>query len=291
MTRPLIRKRAFHFKNTRPSDPGLTPFAGWRPENRAFYIEFWEWLKIGGYSENVIATYSVPVRLALSLLHKPYPEIDPTTDLAQVRAYLQTRCRPSTYATYHKGLTKLADYLCLRGHLPAPAPVIHWDYYLASLPAWLAEAVRAYITHCQRIWRPEQRYRAARDLLSHLTLFLRWVKARTPLSGSQELTPALWLDYVDARLLAGIQPVTLNGELLHLQNLARFLEDRGQPVGPGLRQLKPLPGRERLPRDVADSHLCQLQAVMEAEVGRLGRMDLAWFLLMWHSGAYTTQYP
>lgn len=71
MTRPLIRKRPFHFKNIHLSDPNLTPFAGWRPENRAFYVEFREWLQSGGYSENVIATYSVPVRLALSLLNKP----------------------------------------------------------------------------------------------------------------------------------------------------------------------------------------------------------------------------
>lgn len=32
MTRPLIRQRVFHFKNTRPIDPNLTPFAGWRAE-------------------------------------------------------------------------------------------------------------------------------------------------------------------------------------------------------------------------------------------------------------------
>lgn len=99
MTRPLIRKRPFHFKNTYPSDPNLISFAEWRPENRAFYREFREWLKSGGYSEHVIATYSVPVRLALSLLDKSYPEIDPSTDLEPVQAYLRSRL-PAFNLTY-----------------------------------------------------------------------------------------------------------------------------------------------------------------------------------------------
>lgn len=287
MTRPLIRKRPFHFKNTCPSDPNLTPFAEWRPENRVFYREFREWLKNGGYSEHVIATYSVPVRLALSLLDKPYTEINPVTDLEQVRAYLCSHCCPATCLTYHKGLAKLAHYLRLRGGLPASSPAIHWDYYLASLPDWLADTLRAYLAHCQRTWPPEQRYRAARDLLSHLTLFLRWAAVHATINSSRDLTSTLWFDYVDTRLLAGIQPVTLNGELLHLQKLARFLEAQGQPLDPGLRQLKPLPGRERLPRDMPNSQLCQIQTVIEAEAGRLGRMDKAWFLLMWHSGLRT----
>ncbi len=111
MTRPLIRQRAFHFKNTHPGDSNLTPFAEWRPENRAFYREFREWLTNGGYSDNVIATYSVPVRLALSLLDKPYTDIDPTVDLERVRAYLHPHCSSATCATYHKGLAKLAHYV------------------------------------------------------------------------------------------------------------------------------------------------------------------------------------
>ncbi|GAB4455824.1 MAG: hypothetical protein Fur0044_49970 [Anaerolineae bacterium] len=38
MTRPLIRKRAFHFKNTHPGDPSLTPFAKWWPDLAGHYL-------------------------------------------------------------------------------------------------------------------------------------------------------------------------------------------------------------------------------------------------------------
>lgn len=288
MTRPT-GKRASHFKNTHPADPTLTPFANWLPENRAFYADFRTWLKAGSYSEVTVILYSLPVRLALSWLNKPHNQIDPVTDLEQVRAYLKTRCYPSTCASYHKGLVKLAQYLRRFDHYPALVQPINWDYYLNSLPAWLAEEVKAYLTHCQRTWPPEQRPRASRDMLSRLAISLRWFAAQTPLTEIREITPALWFDFVDARLAAGIQPVTLNANLHALQEFLRFLADRGYSISCPILQVKPLPGRERLPRDVPVDQLRRLLGELESEVaaGRLGLMDRAWCFLMLYSGLRT----
>lgn len=282
-------KRASHFKNTRPTDPTLTSFAHWLPENRAFYTDFRTWLKAGGYSEATVTIYSLPVRLALSLLNKPYHQIDPVTDLEQVRAYLKTRCYPSTCASYHKGLVKLAQYLRRFDHYPALVQPINWDYYLNSLPAWLAEEVKAYLAHCQRTWLPEQRPRASRDRLCRLAISLRWFAAQIPLTEISEITPALWFDFVDARLTAGIQPVTLNANLRVLQEFLRFLANRGFSVSCQMLQVKPLPGRERLPRDVPVDQLRRLLGELETEAaaGRLGLMDRAWCFLMLYSGLRT----
>ncbi|MCL4304184.1 MAG: tyrosine-type recombinase/integrase [Anaerolineae bacterium] len=282
-------KRAPHFKNTRPTDPTLTPFAHWPPENRIFYTDFRAWLKAGSYSEATVAIYSLPVRLALSLLNKPYHQIDPVADLEQVRTYLKTRCYPSTCTNYHKGLVKLAQYLRRHGHWPTSARSINWDYYLDSLPPWLVDEVKAYLAHCQRTWPPEQRQHATRDILSRLTISLRWFAAHTRLAEISEITPALWFDFVDARLMAGIQPVTLNANLHALQEFLRFLADQGYSVSCPMLQVEPLPGRERLPRDMPVDQLRLLLGELESEAatGRLGLMDRAWCFLMLYSGLRT----
>jgi hypothetical protein len=61
----------------------------------------------------------------------------------------------------HRPAAERADPL---GLLPRPA-------------AELADDVRAYLSHCQRAWLPERRDEATGDLLSHLTLSLRWLVA------------------------------------------------------------------------------------------------------------------
>ena len=59
--------------------------------------------------------------LALSLLDKPHDQIDLEADLDQVRDYLAERdLKPSTLATYHKGVAKLAQYLRYRRNQPEP---------------------------------------------------------------------------------------------------------------------------------------------------------------------------
>jgi len=130
-----------------------------------------------------------------------------------VEAHLRTHYTPNTQADYHKGVRKLVEYLRLRCAQPAPPKLVHWEYYLDTLPEWLATDIRAYLRHCQRAWLPEAQYMDTQDALSHLTLFLRWAVQQTPLHQLDELTPTLWFDYVDARLAAGISPITLNSEL------------------------------------------------------------------------------
>jgi len=87
--------------------------------------------------------------------------------------------------------------------------------------------VQDYIALRQRNWLAEEHYRATCILLSHLTLSLRWTVSHVVLDSIEELTPALWLDYVDARLDAGIQPATLNRELRDLQHFLRFVAGEG----------------------------------------------------------------
>ena len=106
-----------------------------------------------------------------------------------------------------------------------------------------------------------------------------------------DLTPARWFAYVDARLAAGIRPATLNAELAYLLGWLRFLQEQGRAVCPQMFKVDKLDEAQRLPRDVPIEQLRRLQQAIQAEatsprpnVVRIGRMDLAWFLLMLHSG-------
>jgi site-specific recombinase XerD len=270
----------------------IKPLEEWPAGNRRFYEEFRRWLHEGGYSDSTTYLYSRAARLALGWLDKDYRCVDPEADLDYVHRGLAAHYKSkATCQTYCKGLAKLAEYLRHRCDEPAPEKQINWDYYLDALPALLAADVRAYVSHRQRNWLPEERYRATCTLLSHLALSLRWMAARGELTGADDLTPALWLDYVDARLAEGIRPTTLNRELRDLQHFLCFLADEGRAVCRRMLRVEPLKAGRRLPRDVPVDQLRQLLQQVEAKVPsdvsgdrRQVMLDRAWVLLMLHCG-------
>jgi integrase len=291
MTRSTGQRR-FHFKNTTPTHPAVKHLRDWLPANVGFYADFRRWLKGGGYGDSTLNIYGVAARLALGLLDKPYWLIDPQVDLEQVRTHIATHfSSKSTCGSYFKGLAKLAQYLYLRCHRPEPKRSINWNYYLDSLPTWLAKDVRAYIVHCRRAWVPEQQYRATVSMLSSLTRSLRWMAAHTVLASNESIAPAVWFDYVDARLKAGTKPATLNAELSALQNYLYFLVGQGSPICQRMLRVDPLAAAPRLPRDIPPGQLYRLlqeiktdAASPHAGLRRMGLMDHAWFLLMLCSG-------
>lgn len=280
------------FISVRFKGPDVKAFGEWFPTNRSFYECFRRWLRAGGYGESALNQYSVAARLALGFLDIAYWRIDPDADLARVRAYIAAHySSASTRSSYLKGLAKFEEYLRFRCHHPKSEKRVNWHYYLGSLPEWLAQHVRDYITHCQRAWLPERRYAATGDLLSHTTLFLRWAVTHVTLHGIDDLTPALWFDYVDERLAAGIKPVTLNGELRALHAFLHFLSELNFPVCPRTLKIDILKEGAHLPRDVPPVQLRRLLDAIETDaasthagIHRMGVMDRAWFLLMLHTG-------
>jgi len=236
--------------------------------------------------------YGVATRLVFSLLEQPYWQIDLDADLNHVRHYLAAHYASlGTRQTYLKGVAKLEQYLRLRCHRPTPEKAVNWQYYLGSLPDWLADDVRTYYTHCQRAWPVERRYEISVDWVSQLTRPLRGMAAHAGLNDLADVTPEVWEAYLDTRLAAGIKPVTLNGELGALQSWLHFFADAERPVCPRMLRVEPLAESKPLPRDVPVEQLRRLlQAVETAAqsshtgVRRTGLMDRAWVLLMLHSG-------
>lgn len=52
-----------------------------------------------------------------------------------------------------------------------------------------------------------------RIVLGHLASTLRWMTEVAPLTDIGDVNPSLWLDFLEARLAAGIHPNTINGQL------------------------------------------------------------------------------
>jgi integrase/recombinase XerD len=287
--RPFVRRPGL------PLTPAFKPLQEWLAINRGLYADFRKWLYRSGYSPSALNLYGVAARLVFSLIERPYWMIDLEADLDRVREYVETQyASRGTRETYLKGIAKLEQYLRLRCHQPPREKTINWSYYLDPLPAWLAEAVRAFHAQCRRAWSPERQSEMTRDWLSHLTLPLRHIAARITWRTIGDLTPQIWYDYVDARLAAGITPVTLNDELGTLLPFLRFLVEQGQPVCARTLRVTPLEQHQPMPRDVPADQLRQLLQLVEraaqdshSYIRRLGVMDRALILLMMHSGLRT----
>jgi site-specific recombinase XerD len=282
-------------KNVQPIDPALKRLSDWLPVNKTFHQNFREWLLSTSCSPSTINIYSVASRYAFGLLEKPYWLIDPEEDLKSVGEWLRTRpITASTLDCYRKGLVKLAEYLRLRCHKPQATKEINWEYFIGPLPVWLQDDVRSLVACCRRNWTADRRFERSRDLLCSLTRPLRWIAAQYPLEDMSVLTPQTWFAYLDARLADGVNPTTTNRELAAVKHLVYHLRDQGRTVCERLLLVDYLEESANLPRDVPLEQLRTLlreirrrAASPRANLRRDGRMDLAWFLLMLHSGLRT----
>lgn len=290
-------KRRFHFKSPPLKDPAIQRFGDWLPANRGFYDGFRKWLKANGYSDSALKIYGAALRMAIGYLRKPYWMIDPEADLDRVREHLaQSERTPNTQADYRKGLLKLAEYLRLRNHRPKKEKPLPWEYTVGSLSPALLEDVRRYLKHRQRAWKPEQMFERSRDTLYGLGIPLRWMAEQAGVQVIANLTPQAWDAWLDHRLEAGAKPATVNADLTSLKCFAQFLRESGQAVCERFLLVEPLDIGFRLPKDVPLAGLRKLQAAIQAQAAapqpgrqRIGRLDLAWFLLMLHCGLRTCE--
>ena len=159
--------------------------------------------------------------------------------------------------------------------------------FLVGLPAWLTEPLTEYIACQQRRWKPSQVWHHTRNRLYALRKIWRWLIEEQNISGFGVLSRRDVETYMEARLGAGIAASTLNCELRILRAFLRFVEERGQPVSPGLFRIAPLKEGQPLPRFLTDEKYRQLAETVltKTAIGtRDDRLDRAWFYLLAHGG-------
>jgi site-specific recombinase XerD len=165
-----------------------------------------------------------------------------------------------------------------RKYSPKPKE-INWNGYLKSLPKWLAELIRAF---CSRHSQAKDPIQHARNLLSQLSGFARWVVDHRSISSPKDITPRIWFSYTEDRLKAGIKPASLNTTLRILQSFLMYVKDEGIPICERMLEIRPLKTTESLPCDLTLTQLNQL-------LKQANSIDYAWILLMSHSGLRTCE--
>ncbi|HUI87942.1 MAG TPA: tyrosine-type recombinase/integrase [Anaerolineales bacterium] len=287
-----VGKHKFPFNNFIPKDPSVLPFMQWSEANRAFFDRFRQWLKESSYGESALNIYGAAVRTALGYLRKDYWEIDPDRDLPRVIAHLEERSlTQNTRRDYQKGLHKLDEYLRLTLHIPKKSKELRWEHCMGSLPKWLQEDIRAFLQFCQHSWREEKRFERSGDTLFTLSRALRWMVDEFQLQEIEGLTPKVWFAWMDHRFANGIGASSLNAELSVLKHFVYFLQDLGRPVCERFLLVDRLEENKTVPKDAPIEQLRLLQKAIQKQIvtgnagkRRTGLMDLAWFLLMLHSG-------
>ncbi len=288
----MTYKLPFRYKNVVLCDPDIQRFGEWSEANRAFFDRFRTWLIERSYSNSVLNMYGAATRTAIGFLRKEYWQIDPDHDLPRVVAHLEERSlSPETRACYRKGLRKLDEYLRIVLHIPKKPKELRWENGIASLPEWLQGDMREFLRFCQHSWTEEKRFERGADLLYTISRPLNWWTKEFQLKNVHEITPQLWYAWLDKRLADGLSASTLNGELFSVKRFLYFLQDLGRPVCERFLLVDRLEINKRLPKDVPIDQLQHLQMYIQKQSltgsgnrRRQGIMDLAWFLLMLHSG-------
>lgn len=287
-----VGKHKLPFNNFIPKDPAILPFMQWSEANRAFFDRFRQWLIESSYGSSALSIYGAAVRTALGYLRKEYWEIDPDRDLPCVIAHLEERSlTQNTRRDYRKGLLKLDEYLRIVLHIPKKSKELHWEHCMGSLPEWLQGDIRDFIHFCEHSWPEHKRFERGGDTLFTLSRALRWMFDEYRLKEIEGLTPQVWYAWLDKRLADKISASTLNGELSALKHFVYFLQDLGRPVCERFLLIDRLEENKTFPKDVSIEQLRLLQKAIQKQTlsgnfgeRRLGLMDLAWFLLMLHSG-------
>lgn len=156
---------------------------------------------------------------------------------------------------------------------------INWKGYLDNLPACLADPIH---TYCSRYSQAKDPIQHARNLLSQLSQFFRWMLAHIPHPCLIDVTPKLWFAYVETRLKSGIKPTSINTNLRALQSFLKCARDSGNPICERILEVRPLKTARPLPRDLTST---QLNHILE----QANPHDYAWILLMSRSGLRTCE--
>lgn len=159
--------------------------------------------------------------------------------------------------------------------------------YWEGLPSWLTDALREFIAHRQRRWKPSQVRAHTRTRLNTLRRVWNWLLDERAVTGFDQLRKADLDAYLNARLGTGIAPSTVNAELTDLWAFLRFVEAQGQVVSPALFRVSRPKRSQRLPRFLSEAEYRRLEAqLLAATVSgqRDDHLDRAWFYLLAHAG-------
>lgn len=190
-------------------------------------------------------------------------------------ATLPEQMTPSLPGTENK-----ADEDTVRPQIPE---TLDLSRFWAGLPDWLTQPMADYIVQRQQRWKPSQVQHHTRVRLYTLCQIWRWLLEEREVRRFVDLGRRDVEAYVQMRLQASIAASTLNRQLRDLWAFLRFVEERGQPISPGVFRIPRLKEVKPLPRFLSEEEYRRLeeQVLSQTAAGtRDDRFDRAWFYLL-----------
>ncbi len=176
-----------------------------------------------------------------------------------------------------------------------PPPLPDWDAWATHLPQPLRQACLDYVQRRLPNWSPLRQRIQALKFLGDFQRFWDWHLARRPFEQLADLHLADLQAYQGQRVSQdGVTPTTVNRVLCYVLTALKEQAEAGVSVDPAIFRLRYLPEPRRLPRCLPDSDCQRLEAFVQTRLDSpdpLIRLENACFLVLAHTGAYTTQYP
>jgi site-specific recombinase XerD len=159
---------------------------------------------------------------------------------------------------------------------------------LNELPAWLRDAVDAYITWRWPSWRPQNAYRVGHQFVCGMRRLWTWLEAHCEVDGWESFRRTELEAWLTARCESGISNGSIQAELTQIRGLLRFLAERDYPLDAGLWRVRaPERDRRKLPRYLPEDDYHRLEQLVLGSVHPDPYdtyFDRAWFLILAHTG-------
>jgi site-specific recombinase XerD len=159
---------------------------------------------------------------------------------------------------------------------------------LASLPAWWAEPLDAYLRWRWAAWRAQTAYLLGGNLIALCKRFWLWIEEHRSVDGWETLRRADLQAWVRFRMEAGAKPEAIVNQLGQIRSFLKFAQGRDCPVNPDVFLVKaPRGGATPLPRHLSEADYRRLEThVLQATQGDSydAAFDRAWFLTLAHTG-------
>lgn len=158
----------------------------------------------------------------------------------------------------------------------------------SGLPAWLLSHIVDFLLAKQVRWQPHHRRARARQWLGELRRAWTWLLDERQVTGFVNLSRrdlSAYLTYCyDRELSSG----TINHFLSTFWAFLKFVEDRGEPIAPGLYRVPRPKQPDWQPRPLSEAEYTRLeQAVLTAtaeETPEMVALDLSWFFILSDGG-------
>ena len=159
---------------------------------------------------------------------------------------------------------------------------------LTPFPSWLGEGLEAYLRWRWPTWRRQTAYQIGGNFVNTIGRIWSWLDLHCAIDSWTTFGRADLEAWLQARSESGVSNKSVRCELGQLKGLLNFLEERGQPLDPGLFRVRaPKDRRKILPRYLTErDYRCLEQMVWqktEADTYH-AYFDRAWFLMLAHTG-------